>query len=79
MENKTPDDATQNYFHDVKINFQTVKIYFHDVKINFQTMKIVLDHVVRTFVTRLQNLYSMKKSFIFFVLNANKPIFAKRN
>ena len=62
MENKTLDNATQNYFHDVKINFQTVKIYFHDVKINFQTMKIVLDHVGRTFVTRLQNLYSMKKA-----------------
>jgi len=32
----------QNYFHVMKINFQTVKIYFHDVKIDFQSLKIVL-------------------------------------
>ena len=39
---QTRRDRKENYFHDVKINFQSVKIYFHDVKIDFQTMKIVL-------------------------------------
>ena len=39
---ETRRDRKENYFHDVKINFQSVKIYFHDVKIDFQTLKIVL-------------------------------------
>ena len=39
---QTRRNRKENYFHDVKINFQSVKIYFHDVKIDFQTMKIVL-------------------------------------
>jgi len=44
-QNKTSDDVTQNYFHDVKINFQTMKIYFHDVKIDFQALKITFRRV----------------------------------
>ena len=53
---KTFRNVSENYFHDVKINFQTVKIYFHDVKIDFQSLKIVLCCVVEDFLTRSSDL-----------------------
>ena len=37
--------ASQNYFHDVKINFHDVKIDFQTLKIDFHDVKIVLSQI----------------------------------
>ena len=42
-------NASQNYFHDVKINFHDVKIDFQTLKIDFHDVKIVLSHVLLGF------------------------------
>ncbi len=38
-------NASQNYFHDVKINFHDVKIDFQTLKIDFHDVKIVLSQI----------------------------------